>query len=48
MARANPGSSAGGGIIRNLEGRMIYAYASFYGYTTNTVAEIRALLQGVI
>lgn len=45
--RGNPGLSAGGGLIRHSTGRIIHAYASFYGNTTNMVAESRALHQGV-
>lgn len=45
--RGNPGLSGGGGVIRDDRGGFIYAYASFFGDSTNTLAEIRALYQGV-
>lgn len=45
--KGNPGPSAGGGIIRNSDDQMIYAYSSYYGDFTNTLAELLTLHQGI-
>ncbi|XP_043693070.1 uncharacterized protein LOC122643520 [Telopea speciosissima] len=41
--RGNPGSGDGGGIIRGYDGRILAAFANFYGDCTNSIVEIRAL-----
>ncbi|XP_042964506.1 uncharacterized protein LOC122298703 [Carya illinoinensis] len=46
-ARVNPGDAGGGGIIRDCSGRCIAGFAHHYGVATNTVAECRALLDGL-
>lgn len=45
--RGNLGVSAGGGIVRDSNGRFIYAFASYYGNSTSFITEARALFQGV-
>lgn len=44
----NPSLSGGGGVNRDDKGDFIYAYASFFGVSTNTLSELRALYQGVL
>ncbi|XP_042974708.1 uncharacterized protein LOC122306346 [Carya illinoinensis] len=46
-ARGNPGDAGGGGIIRDCSGSCIAGFAHHYGVTRNTVAECRALLDGL-
>ncbi|KAG2411275.1 hypothetical protein I3760_Q015100 [Carya illinoinensis] len=46
-ARNNPGEAGGGGIIRDSRGRCIAGFAHNYGIASNTVAECRALLDGL-
>ncbi|KAK6791381.1 hypothetical protein RDI58_010462 [Solanum bulbocastanum] len=40
--KGNPDSPGGGGIIRDCSENMIIAFAEFYGYCSNNVAEARA------
>lgn len=42
------GECTGGGFIRDLTGSVIRAYSSFYGIRTNSVGEVRALLDGLL
>ena len=37
----------GGSILRNSAGEVLFAQADYYGETTNSVAEAKALLQGL-
>ncbi|XP_043725893.1 uncharacterized protein LOC122672496 [Telopea speciosissima] len=46
-SRGNPGVSGGGGIIRDCEGSLIAAFSNFCGICSNSVAEMRALLDGL-
>nr|DAD25609.1 TPA_asm: hypothetical protein HUJ06_027073 [Nelumbo nucifera]DAD25624.1 TPA_asm: hypothetical protein HUJ06_027088 [Nelumbo nucifera] len=46
-SRGNPGISAGGGIVRNHEGKLIRAFGKFYGICSNIMAEIRAIHDGL-
>ncbi|XP_042988584.1 uncharacterized protein LOC122316111 [Carya illinoinensis] len=43
----NPGLAGGGGIFRDKKGRTVAGFASYYGEASNTVAEGRALLDGL-
>lgn len=43
----NPGLSAGGGIVRDHSGNMIYGFHSFYGHSTSIISEARSLLHGI-
>ncbi|XP_041026987.1 14.7 kDa ribonuclease H-like protein [Juglans microcarpa x Juglans regia] len=43
----NPGISGGGGIIRDDQGGVVAGFAHNYGHATNTIAECRALLDGL-
>ncbi|XP_043720732.1 uncharacterized protein LOC122668203 [Telopea speciosissima] len=45
--KGNPGVGGGGGIIRNTEGRVIAAFANFYGECTNSIANLRVLRDGL-
>lgn len=45
-SRGNPSESGGGGIIRDSRGNVM-AGAHYYGQATNTIAECRALLDGL-
>lgn len=36
----------GGGILRPFEG-MVFAFCRYYGHVTNTIAELRALIDGL-
>lgn len=45
--KGNPGSSGGGGIIRDHNGNFLIAYADFYGYSNNNMAEAKSLAQGL-
>ncbi|OIT07102.1 hypothetical protein A4A49_24098 [Nicotiana attenuata] len=46
-SKGNPGSSGGGGIIRDHRGHMILAFADYFGLCSNNVAEAMAILQGL-
>lgn len=46
-SKGNPGHSEGGSILRNAEGKVIWAQADYYGIQINTVAEAKALWQGL-
>ncbi|XP_077217986.1 uncharacterized protein LOC143852487 [Tasmannia lanceolata] len=46
-AKGNPGESGGGGVMRDAKAKVIFAFAFFYGTSTNMVAEARALLDGL-
>lgn len=48
VSRGNPGVAAGGGIFRDLNGNIIYAFGNFYGEETNMMAEARAALDGLL
>lgn len=43
----NLGPSGGGGIIRDAHGQVLASFTSSYGVLSNTVAEGRALLDGL-
>lgn len=45
--KGNPGTTGGGGMIRNYNGEMIKAFAEFYGQGNNNLAEAKAMLYGV-
>lgn len=46
-SKGNPGRSGGGRLLRSDSGMLIWAQADFCGYTSNMVAETKALLQGI-
>ncbi|KAF5458687.1 hypothetical protein F2P56_022700, partial [Juglans regia] len=43
----NLGESGGGGVIQNSQGEVVVGFAHSYGHATNTLAECRALLDGL-
>lgn len=43
--RGNPSLSGGRGVIRDSNGSLIYAFSSFFGDGSNTMAEVRALFK---
>ncbi|KAF5444598.1 hypothetical protein F2P56_033719 [Juglans regia] len=43
----NPGESGAGGVIRDMHGRLLLAFAKNLGYGNSTYTELRALLEGV-
>ncbi|KAG6658115.1 hypothetical protein CIPAW_04G137600 [Carya illinoinensis] len=43
----NPGLAGGGGVIRDHDGRVLAGFSIHYGQVSNTVAEGRALLDGL-
>lgn len=43
----NPGKIGGGGILRDSQGRMIYAFAVPLGTGTNNQVELQAAIQGL-
>ncbi|XP_043699844.1 ribonuclease H-like [Telopea speciosissima] len=45
--RGNPGVGGGGGIIRNGEGKILAAFANYYGACNNSIAVFRALRDGL-
>ncbi|XP_043694481.1 uncharacterized protein LOC122645214 [Telopea speciosissima] len=45
--RGNPGLGGGGGVVRNTRGEVLAAFSNFYGYYTNSIAELRALRDGI-
>ncbi|OIT20671.1 hypothetical protein A4A49_38227 [Nicotiana attenuata] len=47
-SKGNPGSSGGGGVIRDEIGDVQCAFADFYGHCSNIMAEAKAMLQGII
>ncbi|XP_060212308.1 uncharacterized protein LOC132639948 [Lycium barbarum] len=47
-SKGNPGSSGGGGIIRDHNGSVICAFAEYYGDCSNNLAEAKAMLRGII
>ncbi|KAM7461730.1 hypothetical protein LguiA_029851 [Lonicera macranthoides] len=46
-SKGNPGHAGGGCLLRNDQGRLIWAQADYFGLTSNMVAETRALLMGI-
>ena len=46
-SKGNLGISGGGSILRDCEGKVIWAQADGFGCQSNMIAETRALLQGV-
>lgn len=46
-SKSNPGLSGGGSLLRGHKKKIIWAQTDFFDVQTNTVAECRALLQGV-
>lgn len=45
--KGNPGKARGGGCIRDKYGKLKLAFSYYYGIGTNTIAETRALLDGI-
>ncbi|KAF5459726.1 hypothetical protein F2P56_019648 [Juglans regia] len=43
----NPGESGAGGVIRDMHGTLLLAFAKNLGYGNSTYAELRALVEGV-
>lgn len=43
----DPSECGGGGVIRDTQGALIAGFSTFYGWETNTMAEVRALLDGI-
>ncbi|KAM7487416.1 hypothetical protein LguiB_024900 [Lonicera macranthoides] len=46
--KGNPGEGGGGSILRDEKGQVVFARAEYYINVKNTVAEARALLQGLL
>ncbi|KAL0427613.1 UNVERIFIED_CONTAM: putative ribonuclease H protein [Sesamum latifolium] len=46
-SKGNPGIAGGGGILRDNNGRGIFAFQLFFGTTTSTFAELAALVRGL-
>ena len=46
-SKGNPGLSGGGGILRDVSGPFIFAFAGCFGYGTSLQAEAKALLLGL-
>lgn len=46
-ARGNPGPAAGGVVIEDDQGHLLWQEGRYFGETTNNVAEYRALLLGL-
>ncbi|MQL83932.1 hypothetical protein Taro_016440 [Colocasia esculenta] len=46
-SKGNPGVCGGGGCIRDTHGSVRVAFAHFYGYGNNMIAEVRALCDGL-
>lgn len=46
-SKGNPGHAGGGGIFRNNSGKLVFAYANYYGTKTSCEAEARAKLDGL-
>ncbi|XP_060196277.1 uncharacterized protein LOC132625704 [Lycium barbarum] len=46
-SRGNPGRSAYGFCLRNIDGNLIYAQAADIGITTNTNAEVMAIVEAM-
>ncbi|CAA6655179.1 unnamed protein product [Spirodela intermedia] len=46
-SQGNPGSSGGGGILRDSTGCILFAFSNFYNMQTNTVAEAMAIRDGL-
>ena len=44
----NPGKARGGGIIRDNEGRWVKGFARSIGFTTNIIAKLWALRDGLL
>lgn len=44
----NPENCGGGSVVRNDLGQLLVAFSSFYRQSTNTKAEMRALLEGLV
>ncbi|KAK2647950.1 hypothetical protein Ddye_015439 [Dipteronia dyeriana] len=45
--RNNPGSSRGGGILRDMDGNFKATFSAHFGLGTNNGAELRAMLEGI-
>ncbi|XP_059285964.1 uncharacterized protein LOC132039512 [Lycium ferocissimum] len=45
--KGNPGSSSGGGVLRDHRGDMKMAFAVVFGVTTSNISKAKALLFGV-
>ncbi|XP_060171020.1 uncharacterized protein LOC132602004 [Lycium barbarum] len=45
--KGNPGEAAGGGILRGSNGQLVMAFHSYFGTTSNNVAECLAILKGL-
>ena len=46
-SKGNPNLSGGGGILRDVSGSFIFAFAGCFGYGTSLQAEAKALLLGL-
>jgi probable phosphoglycerate mutase len=46
-SKGNPGPAGYGAVIRNSEGEILILTAGYLGETTNNVAELTGLLQGL-
>ncbi|MQL81479.1 hypothetical protein Taro_013945 [Colocasia esculenta] len=46
-SKGNPGICGGGGCIRDKHGKILLAFANFYGVGNNIIAETRALCDGL-
>ncbi|XP_059289936.1 uncharacterized protein LOC132043485 [Lycium ferocissimum] len=46
-SKGNPGSSGGGGILRDENGHFLMAFSAYYGQCSNNIAETKAILMGL-
>ncbi|XP_043720986.1 uncharacterized protein LOC122668491 [Telopea speciosissima] len=46
--KGNPGIGGGGGVVRDGEGKVLWAFSNFYGHCTSSQAELRALRDGLL
>lgn len=46
-SKDNPGKSRAGGLLRDLEGRILAMFTSNMGYNSNNVAELEGLIRGL-
>lgn len=43
----NPSMAGGGGILRDADGKLVFAFSRFFGTCSNDATEIRAVLEGL-
>lgn len=45
--KGNPGDGGGGSILITNSGQVVFVHTDYYGVTTNTIVEAKALMQGL-